>query len=68
MGCSGALGVGGLAQQAGGMFLASENGIGDSGAGGGTGTGAGEDRTDSVSSIGCTLMGGVWNSREGLLA
>ena len=45
-----------------------ENGIGDLGAGGGTETRAGEDGTDLVSSIGCTLMGGVWNSGEGLLA
>ena len=68
MGCSGALGAGGLAQQARGMFSASENGMGDSGAGGGTGIGPGEEGGVSASSIGRTLMGGVWNSGEGLLA
>ena len=68
MGCSGALGAGGLAQQAKGIFSASENGTGDSGAGGGTGTGVGEDGMDLASSIGRTSMGGVWNSGEGLLA
>ena len=52
MGCSGALGAGGLAQQAGGMFSASENRIGDLGAGGGTGIGPGEEGGVSASSIG----------------
>ena len=68
MGCSRALGATGLAQQARGMFSASENRIRDSGAGGGTGTGAGEEGTDLVLSIRHTPMGGVWNSGEGLLA
>ena len=50
------------------MLSALGSGIGDLGAGGGTGTGAGEEGPDSVSSIGHTLIGGVWNSGEGLLA
>ena len=63
-----ALTAGGLAQQARGIFSASENGMGDSGAGGGTGIGPGEEGGVSASSIGRTSMGGVWNSGEGLLA
>ena len=68
IGCSEALGAGGLAQQVGGMFSALENRMGDSGAGGGTRIGPGEEGGVSASSIGRTSIGGVWNSGDGLLA
>ena len=66
MGTRGALAAGGLAQQAGGMFSTSENGMGDWGAGGGTGTGLGVWGADETSPKDLTWIGGVLYSREGL--
>ena len=67
MGTSGPSVVEGLAQHAGGAFSCSGNGTGDWETGG-IGKAVGEGGDKGRSATGMNLRGGVWNSREGLLA
>ena len=63
MGTSGARGGGGLEQQAGGIFSASDEGRGEA-MGGGTGMGSGVDEAEETVPRDWTSILGVWNFGE----